>query len=185
MKIKMTKKTLLLTTLAVILLAGTGTFAYTRYFKEETPEQIQTADGGFANLDPPTESEQKAGDEQKQKNESQQNQTESQSSGNRSVKPVVTSAGQFDNAQYDSAIEVRTLVTGIYEAGGKCTAEFTQGSHKITRSVEGIQDATTTRCDLVLVPRNEFPTDGNWELTVTYTSSLANGKSDVSRIEIK
>ncbi len=175
---KLNKKSALI---IVLVLALISVFAYTQLRSSNEPTVLQTADGGTVNLDPPTAEEKQAGDSQKQKNEQQS----APQTGQKSVKPVITSAGQFDNPQYGQVIEVRTLVTGVYESGGMCTATFKLGQAVVTKQVEALQDATTTRCDVVIIPRSEFPSAGEWELTVSYASASYSGQSDATKVSVQ
>lgn len=167
----------------LFLVAAASAYLQTR---KDNLDPKTTSDSGYVNLAPPTQEEEAAGDEQKQKNETEQTKDPQPStSGQKQVKPIISSAGQFNSVQYGNAIEVRTLITGVYESQGNCTAIFKLGSSVIERSTEAIQDATTTRCDVVVIPRADFPSSGNWELVVKYTSPTSSGESDITRVEVK
>lgn len=172
---------LALVLLAALLVAG-GVLAYSRMRNGVNDDNSQKT----VNLDPPTEEERQAADDQKQQSEEQvKKEQQEPTGGDNEVTPVITSAGQFDDPQYGNRIEVRTFINGVYESGGTCTATFTQGSHKIERQVEAIQGATTTTCDVVAIPRSEFPSAGTWNLVVRYTSPTSSGSSEVTPVEVK
>lgn len=133
---------------------------------------------GTVNYDPPTEEEQQSGDRQKEKIEKER--LDPPAPSGQQVKPFITDAGQYGNQ-----IEVRSYVPGIYEAGGTCTVTFTKGSATLSRSVKGLEDATTTRCSVVIVPRSEFPFSGSWSVVVKYQSAKYGGSSDTKQIEVK
>lgn len=149
--------------------------------RDESRDLTSNISKSGLNLSGPTDEEKQAGDVQKQKQE----QEPSTRSASNEAKPVITSAGQYDNPQYGKVIEVRALVTGVYESGGKCTATLKLGQAIVTRAVEALQDATTTRCDVVIIPRVEFPTAGEWELVVSYSSAAYSGKSDVTQVKVQ
>lgn len=94
------------------------------------------------------------------------------------VEPVITFLGRRNNA-----VEVRSYVAEVYENGGSCKVTFTMGSQKIERNVEGIKDATYTRCDRVVVPIEEFDS-GTWKVVVAYNSPKAEGTSPTEEITI-
>lgn len=96
----------------------------------------------------------------------------------RSVTPVISSAGQFDNQ-----VEVRALVPGIYEAGGSCRAVFS-GAGNLSRTADALQDATTTRCEAITIPKTAFAA-GSWSVRVTYTSASSAGTSQPTRFEVR
>lgn len=91
----------------------------------------------------------------------------------KSVDVVITFAGlRNDN------VEVRSYIPGIYESTGKCTAIFKSGNTEITRTVDGIKDATYTRCDRVQVDKGEFANSSAWTVIVKYSSLNAKGESE-------
>lgn len=148
-------------------------------------ETNQTEEQETINFNPPTDKEKEAGNEKKDdiaENQTDQEPTTSapNQESRKSVKPIITSAGQ-----YEEQIEVRSFVPGIYENTGTCTVTFTQNNSKIERKVEGIQDATTTRCDTVMILREDFPSTGTWTVKVNYSSPSSQGESDVISFEVK
>lgn len=144
----------------------------------------QTEEQETINFDPPTDKEKEAGDEKKDeitKNQPDQEPAPSApvEDNRKSVKPIITSAGH-----YEDQIEVRSFVPGIYENSGTCTVVFMQNNNRIERQVEGIQDATTTRCDTVTILREDFPSSGTWTVKVNYSSPSSQGESDVASFEV-
>jgi hypothetical protein len=135
-------------------------------------------DSGYINYGPPTEEEKQQAEQNKNDivNESQN----TVDPGAKKVEPTVTFAGMRNGN-----VEVRSYVSGIYEDGGECEAKFTNGSHVVTRTVEGIRDATYTRCDRILIEPSEFAVKGTWNLVITYSSNTASGKSSVKEVVIQ
>lgn len=126
------------------------------------------------NLNPPTENEKKQAEDNKEALAKQMEATTPPAgTTKRSVKPQLNNPGQ-----YGDVIEVRALVPSIQEAGGTCTATFTQNTATFSKTSPGISDATTTRCTPISVPRGEFPAAGNWTVAVTYSSDTSQGTSD-------
>lgn len=102
------------------------------------------------------------------------------SNDKRSVKPVITGANQ-----YDGAMHIGAFIPSLYESGGMCAFTLTQGDTTITKQTDGVQDATTTRCTNLVIPRSEFPTPGDWSVVVTYTSSTATGVSTAMTAKVE
>ncbi len=95
----------------------------------------------------------------------------------KTVEPTITFSGVRGDI-----VDVRSLVSEVYESTGKCTAIFKKGSSKITKTVEGIKDVSYTRCDRVVVPVSEFNSSGGWTVTITYNSPTAYGVSEPSEV---
>ncbi len=169
-----------ITSLIVVILAFGGFYLLQRLRNEgQTTENTQaTADDDYINLDPATEEDKKAAERNKQ--DILENQQTNRPAGDKyEVVPVITFAGERDGS-----IEVRSYVSEVYESDGICTITFTKGSEKISRDVEGMKDATYTRCDRVVVPREDF-TAGTWNLVVSYTSPSAEGSSKTQEILVE
>lgn len=181
---KITKNRIVL--LVVVLLLSAASVYYFGFRRDDPAnkptDSTSQNSGEILNLNPPTESEKMSDDDKKS---DQITQTENGQASLKSAKPVITSAGQFDNVQYGSAIEIRTLISGVYESGGKCTATLTNGTNSISKTVDAIQDVSTTICDVVTIPRDEFVTAGTWSLVVKYSSTKYSGESDITTLEVK
>ena len=174
--------------LLVALLVGAVLFYLFKLRDSKTtgsnpPNQNETID-----YSPPTVEEKKSGDQKKEEitgndsssgTTSDNSATDSQANSKQDVKPIITSAGQ-----YGDKIEVRAFMPNVYENNGNCTVAFTKDNNKIERQVEGIQDATTTRCDTVAILREDFPSSGTWTVKVTYNSPSSQGVSDESSFEV-
>lgn len=127
----------------------------------------------------PTQEEVTAGDDQKIRNiqdEEQRNDPENQNKQTANV--IITDAGQ-----YDDIIEVRAFIPDHYQ-DGTCTITFTQGSQTITKDTPAYRDVSTTICTNPLFNRLEFPSAGQWQLVVRYSSAGASGQSDQQTVTI-
>lgn len=90
----------------------------------------------------------------------------------KSVTPVITNASQ--NA---TTVTVNSFVSGILENNGNCTMKAVKGSLTVSKTVQASANASTTDCAPFLVNRSDFPETGEWSVTVTYSSSTAEGTS--------
>ena len=159
-----------------MLIAIAGIIYYNR---EDSKPKL--SDSGI-NLDPATPEQQAESDDQKTQTADNDKADSGQDPENptlKTVSPVIV-----DASQYDSAIEVRSYISGIIEDGGTCTATFKKGSQTITRTSSGSKDATTTLCEKITVNRADFPEAGSWSVTLTYTSSTATGASPARTLDI-
>jgi flagellar basal body-associated protein FliL len=160
---KRSKRTLVII-LVLVLLAGAA-FAYWRLSATDD-EAPQNTDESFINLDPPTEEEQRSGDEIKDELiADDEDGTPSRPSGQKQPANVTI----VDAGQYGSEVEVRAFVTNVL-AEGTCSYRFSRGSTIIDRQTAATPDATTTICRNLTLDRSDFPTAGDWQLTVSYES---------------
>lgn len=156
--------------LAIILLVSIA-FAY-KVINRVEPTQEQPGIKQEINYDPPTEEEKQAGDEVKQRiveQEKQQN-TSNNQTGLKQVTPVISSA---------STTQVSAYISGVFEDGGVCTANFTQNETKVSRTSEGFTNVSYTQC-APITP--DLPSGGNWTVTVSYKSSTAQGTSQETKV---
>lgn len=86
---------------------------------------------------------------------------------------------------YGQDIQVSSYVSNVFENGGTCTLTLTQGSNKITKQDQGIENVSYTTCPTFTVSRSEFPTTGTWTATVSYQSNTASGTSASRNVEIQ
>ncbi len=165
---------LLLVVLALGVLEMTGKINL--FGKDETP----TIPQGGVNLNPPTEQEKKAGDEQKQAAVKQQEQPSNptapaqstQPGSKKAVKPVIIRSGGG---------EVSGFVPGIVENGGTCTATFTSGASKVTKTSAGFANVSNTTCSPISYAGSGV--QAGWSVTLTYSSSASEGVSDASQVQ--
>lgn len=174
-KKKNKKKVIIGIVLAVLILASAGAFIYHRS-QDEKPLY-------FVNYDGPTEEEQKAADDQKDKNtardELEKSYEDNPPTGQREVAVSISDAGQ-----YDSTVEVRAVVSGVYEDGGSCTAVFEQNGQEVRVDTVAFRDASTVQCGALDTPRSSFPAGGKWNVRVVYASGTSQGTSDTRTIEL-
>jgi len=175
------KKSLLAIAVILFLVIASGSLiAYPRV--RVNKEAVQTADTNSpsfekVDLSPPTEEDKQAVDQHKDALAKQQNEPAPSSSS--SAKPIITDVGF-----YNGNVEIRSFITGVYEAGGTCTAELTKGSSKITRQVTATKGATTTDCPVIRIPRAELNA-GTWTAQLIYNSSASTGTSEPRTVEVR
>lgn len=161
-------KPLLLGVILVLLIAG-GSYAL---FSNSKAANDSDGQGGTVTVEPKDDEDKSGVDE---------NVPEDQDGGGPADKKAVVPTIGFSGVR-NNDVDVRSLVTEVYESTGKCTATFKKGTAKIVRTVEGIKDASYTRCDRVVVPVSEFNSSGGWTVTITYSSPSAYGVSEPSEV---
>ncbi len=168
-------KTKLFAALGVFVLLSAGVIVWfvNRHDSVATTQQVsysEPAPGGI-NLDPPTDEDKAAVEENKDKL-SDQPSTAPAPKGSATV--VIARSEQY------SDIEITAYVSNLFEDGGTCTLTLKNGSHTISRQSTGFQDARKTTCPAFSIPRSEFPVTGAWKITVSYSSAAANGSAEGS-----
>ncbi|MDB5185892.1 MAG: hypothetical protein JWL85_415 [Candidatus Saccharibacteria bacterium] len=174
------KKVLLIALLVVILLAGAFIFMQSRRNSTASTSVDQPVEK--IDLSPPTDAEKQEADARKEiivKEQESQNQSQPTPGAKKAVKPIMTTAGFYDNQ-----VEVSAFVPEVYEQG-TCTLTLTKGTAKVTKQTAGVKDATTTRCENFVIPRKDIPSAGIWSAVVAYTSATANGSSEAKNVEVK
>ena len=165
--------------LATVVLAGAGFFFYRSYTSNNDDNWV---DG--VNYNPPTEEEKAVGDTQKETADTEEEQqnppkpSEQTTPQKKAVTVIITDAGQ-----YDDIVEVRSFISDHYQ-DGTCTITFRKGSQTLTKKTPAYRDASTTICTNPLIKRSEFPSAGDWQVTVAYTSKDASGTSDAQTVKI-
>ena len=169
------KKTLLRIILPafVIIAIAVGVFFFINRGSDDSVSNSQAGDtnsskqvtkpGGTVNMDPPTEEEKQAGDQQKQENVDKENQPA----------PTTANVNIVDASQYNDLIEVRAYVSNVIEASGNCVITLEQAGKQVTKTVVARADAKTTQCTTIDIPRNEIPSAGTWNVTVNYNGSIS------------
>jgi len=92
----------------------------------------------------------------------------------KSVTPTITNTNGSINA----------LVSGVFEEGGVCTANFTKGSSTLSKTSVGFQNASYTQCAPMDIGSG-FLSPGVWNVTVSYVSATAAGTSASQTMEIQ
>jgi hypothetical protein len=157
----LTKKTMLLTALAIVIAAGLGG-AYYLSNRDGVTTASSTRTSG-TNYNPPTQQEQQAGDEIKQdivdKTKSQENHPDSDRT-DVTISNASVVEGEVDINAYAN-----------HYGDGTCTFTFSkQGNASVTKQTAATRDVSTTICDNPLISLKEFPVSGSWDLRVTYTN---------------
>lgn len=157
-------------------LVGAGAFAFQTW---RNRDKTVTVDG--INYGPASETEKNETDAHKKDLEKRIDmEANNNSSGNTPVTPVIV-----DASQYLDVVEVSAYVPGVIQDGGTCTVKLVKGGATVTKTVNGIKDATTTRCPVITIPKAEFSSTGTWTATVSYNSSTHSGTSKSQEVSIK
>lgn len=164
--------------LALLILLTALAFAGYKYMnRNSAPTKPATEEA--INYTPATEEEKAEADKRKEELANQQNQTPTPPGNQKTVTPIITDAGQ-----YEDKVEVRAYIPGVLENGGKCTHTFKQGSAQVTRTVDAQAGPQTTQCEPIGIPVSEFPSRGTWVLTISYSSSSSTGTSEPQNVEV-
>lgn len=164
---------------ASMVFAGLELSGVTNLINNEAPP---SQDG--INYGPPTEEELQETEANKEglvNNESTPSPSSSPALGQKkSVTVEITAWGQ--NASNQS-VEVSGYVSGIIEDGGTCTATMEMGTQKVTSARTATINAQNTSCGFITVDRSKL-TPGNWKVTLSYSSSGAEGSSSPITLEV-
>jgi hypothetical protein len=185
-KKKSHKKKLLIAsaTGALIIVAVAGYVLYGQIAKNDgvTTGVGVESEEEIINLDPPTEQELADAEEHKKKVAEQQkreSEPQPQEDGKKQVTPTISAYPQSTS----SDVTVRSYVSGIIENGGKCTLTLEKSGQKVTESRSGVSDAQHTSCGAITISRSSLSA-GTWQATVSYSSKVASGKSEVVEIVV-
>ena len=178
---KLSKPILITIATALALLIGLGIFWYMNS-REDTVKNEDSINYG-----PPTETEISETNQHKENlaeelSEDEQNENQTGDNGNkRSVTPIIS----FWSQQSDgSDLELNGYVAGITEKDGRCTATLIKDQETVKESKVALEYAQTTSCGLIVVPRSELSA-GEWQLTLSYSSSASAGSSEGVKVTIK
>lgn len=163
------------------MLVIVGAAAYIVLHKDKKSETKPTPSTNQAsdqiNYSPPTQQEKKDTEEFKKSQQDNLNNSTQQSN---SASVVITYAGQ-----QGTQITVNSFVGGTVEDGGTCTAEFTKGTQKVTKTSEGFANVSNTNCAPIFIDRSEYSSSGDWDLKVSYKSAKINAVSDSKKVTIQ
>jgi hypothetical protein len=181
---KKTSKTVAIVVLVVaFILAGGATYWYldTNGFFDHSNKETQnekTDDTTDAQADKNTSSDDISNDE----NKGQDNKppTPVDDSGKK-----VAQINIVDASQYDDIFEVRAGVTNLTEEGGQCEFTFTRNSDTLTYDSKASFTGTNVNCETLDVPVSDFPSKGEWQMVVKYTSSVSAGASQSRKVVVK
>lgn len=160
----------------LLLVAGGGAYAYSRKSKNSTSSNttsLTDTSGNIINTEPATAEDKASNDQHKDEliNQSKQTDTASDSTGKKSVTPLIVSA---------NATSVTAYVPGVFEDGGTCTATATNDSSKATQISEGFKNASYTQCAPLTFTK--ALTSGTWDIVVSYNSASAAGASAATKV---
>lgn len=170
-KIHFTKKLVAIIVALLVVIAVGGYFFYDRVLNREentTPtEQAQQYPG-------PSPEEKKEAEDNKEAllKRNEERLKPDTSTGVRAVTPVITTSSQNGDQ-----VTITAYVPGIFENGGSCTMKATRGDKTVTKTSEAFANATTTDCAPFFMNKSEFSPVGEWDITITYKSSKAEGTS--------
>jgi hypothetical protein len=88
--------------------------------------------------------------------------------------------------QHSTTFDVNSQVTGVVETGGTCTLSMiaeSNPSESVTQSRLSEANASNTTCGVISVPLSKLHS-GTWNVSVSYSSSDAQGKSDINQLEV-
>jgi len=183
-KMNISKKKLLIP-LAFITLVLIGSITVFRGNDDRSTLDISTDTAGLKGVDlnASTKEDEQLVNTHKEdlsKKVSDSTQESSNTSGQKTVVPILT-----DAAQYGEQVEVRAYVPGVIENGGTCEIRFSNGDVKLNKTASALKDATTTRCTNITIAKSEFTAAGEWIVVVSYTSPTATGSSQPRKLEIQ
>lgn len=182
--IKNTNHKKILAVLSILLLFSVGSFAYFRMFSSNETTSVDVPKGeDIINLSGPTELEkQNAQEAKKTAIEEEEKRNDSPiltDDGKRSVTPVVTYGGQYNNQ-----IEVGGYVPGVFEDGGTCTLTLEGNGTSQSKVVTGTKGASSVDCPVMVVSRDSLSV-GVYQAIITYSSNTSKGSSTAYSIEVK
>jgi hypothetical protein len=178
----LTLKGALLTTAAIVVVGG-GIYASSKHNDKSpsmgpvSPKTTQpSADQkSQINYGQPTEEEKAQANAKTNAVQQTNNDKNAQTSGKRSVTPVITSV------EPGSPATVRGYVSGVVEDGGTCTATFTQtGKAPISATSQGFKNASVTNC----TPITAQLSSGKWSVSLSYSSAVAEGTSAAQSLQL-
>lgn len=171
-KMKISYKKYLLFTVILLIIIG-GIYWISHDGKPEVTKVGNDSTGEKIDYSPPTEEDKQESDNAKQRIIDQQNQNpQTTSSGKQKVSPIITSV-TVSNGNVDA----RGFVSGIIEEGGTCTFTFTKGLSSISKTSQGIADASVTRCAPLAFTDSSIKSGSGWSVTLKYNSVKAEGVS--------
>ncbi|CAN5425096.1 hypothetical protein BH09PAT4_BH09PAT4_03060 [soil metagenome] len=181
----MTKhKPLLLSLVTLLLLVGVVAVLEitdtTHLLHPESSPTTKTADQAI-DYSPATDEEKADSDSLKTDSSNQQDQNTNNSGSTTKKQVEVTLTGYRTDT---SNLYVNGYVSGIVEDGGTCTTTLKNGSAVVTRSRQGVSNATNTTCGQTTIPLSSLHS-GTWQATLNYSSTTSTGKSSVMDVVVE
>jgi hypothetical protein len=165
----------------LVLFTVIATGLWLRQSREPVTNQPVTgeidSDTPQTDYNPPSEDILRETEEHKEKIVNNPDTSNPPDSSKKSVKPVITFAGK-----YDDVIEVGSYVGEVFEDGGECKLMLTNGDTTVTRTTKGVKDVSTTLCPTFKIPASELK-GGTWTAKVSYSSAAAEGASNEKSFE--
>ncbi|RTK95171.1 hypothetical protein EKI60_01805 [Candidatus Saccharibacteria bacterium] len=158
----------------VILVAGGSVAVWELSNRDSDPASTERKP--TINYGPATDTEKKEADANKDrivKEQEQNNPSPETPSGKKAVTPTITS----------TTGSIKAYVSGIFEEGGTCTATFSKGDSKLSRTSVGFQNVSYTQCAPIDIS-DGFLSPGTWSLVVSYSSATAEGSSGAQSVEV-
>lgn len=163
---------------AVLCLAVAAVYGGVRLRSQPASTPVGT--GGDNSYSGPTNQELKETKEHKEQVLNNQTQPPDANNPPSSVTPVITA-----KEQVDQQVRVTAFVPGLIQNSGSCLLKAVKGAHQVTKTVAAAANASTTDCAPFLMNRTDFAESGNWNITVTYTSTTLRGVSSSEVILLK
>jgi hypothetical protein len=178
---KRNKKILIIAALIAVLVGSSIGYAAWRASNNTDDKKTTTkTDDSGINYEPPTDEEKQAGEDQKDAGAKDPDTTQQPpQTEKKQVSVVIADAGQ-----YGDVIEVRAFVPEHIQ-DGTCTITITKDAAKVVKTAKAYADASSSICTNPEILRSEFPTSGEWSVTVAYDSAGGRGESAVKKITIQ
>lgn len=172
---------------AAVLILASGVVAAleltnTTHFFHKTQDNLGIP--GAINYGPPTQTEKNDSESHKgtpASTPTNETPAPNTSTAKRNVVVRITTYGQ-----QDGTLSVNGLVSGVVEDGGTCTLSLVAVSNgkQVTTTRTAVADASDTSCGASSVPVSKL-SSGDWQATLSYSSSTSEGKSSTTTIEVK
>lgn len=178
------KKKLIILAVAIIVLGG-GVGAYSFYTSQKATKNAQE--------DPKKQIDDF---EKAQKDRQDQNMKD----GKNAKSPEGSTLGTQSNEQTNGSSLSKPTVTRLEQAGsgtvaasvivgntssGTCTATFTKGDQKVSKTAEVIRVTSYYACNGFSFNKSEFPSTGAWNFTVQLTSNGQTSTSETKQLEVR
>lgn len=170
---------IILTLLAILLLVACGWSIYA-YSERQWPF-ADSETGKYSETGPPQTPEQEAEESQNAKRNPQGDQKNLEKD---ETDKITASIGIAFSDIRNGAVEVRAFTPSVVEGNGACTAVLTRDGVTISETSRGFIDSTTTQCEPIRIPLEEFSQSGTWNLVVRYNSPSSQGSSETREVAI-
>lgn len=160
--------------LVVLIIGASALFSYTKSKNKGTSDNSKSsATDTSVNLSPPTKEEEKETETFKDNLEKPTETKVETENGKKQVSPIITGADES---------EVNGYIPSVLEDGGSCVAKFTKDNETLEFTSAGFGNVSYTTCEPIAISGLG---KGSWSVKLSYSSSTAEGTSQVSKVEIK